>query len=59
MSGIDIVKLVVGIVACEGAGGIGAIFTMPAIPTWYAGLKKPAFTPANSAFGPVGSLFTF
>ena len=53
LSGIDIIKLVVSIVACEGAGGIGAIFTTPAIPTWYAGLKKPAFTPPNSAFGPV------
>ena len=53
MSGIDIVKLIVSIVACEGAGGIGAIFTTPAIPTWYVGLKKPAFTPPNSAFGPV------
>jgi translocator protein len=53
LSGIDIVKLIVSIVACEGAGGIGAIFTTPAIPTWYAGLKKPTFTPPNSAFGPV------
>jgi benzodiazapine receptor len=53
LSGTDIVKLIVSIVACEGAGGIGAIFTTPAIPTWYAGLKKPAFTPPNSAFGPV------
>jgi benzodiazapine receptor len=53
MSWIDIVKLVVSIVACEGAGGIGAIFTTPAIPTWYKSLKKPSFTPPNSAFGPV------
>ena len=53
MSGIDIVKLIVSIVACEGAGGIGAIFTTPAITTWYAGLRKPTFTPPNSVFGPV------
>jgi tryptophan-rich sensory protein len=53
MSGIDIIKLIVSIVACEGAGGIGAIFTTPAITTWYAGLKKPTFTPPNSVFGPV------
>jgi translocator protein len=53
MSWIDIVKLVVSIVACQGAGGIGAFFTTPAIPTWYKSLKKPAFTPPNSAFGPV------
>jgi benzodiazapine receptor len=50
---MDIVKLIVSIVACEGAGGIGAIFTTPAIPTWYAGLKKPAFTPPKSVFGPI------
>lgn len=53
MSGADIIKLVISIVACEGAGGIGAIFTTPVIPTWYAGLKKPTFTPPNSAFGPI------
>ncbi len=53
MSMADIVKLVVSIVVCEGAGGIGAIFTRDAIPTWYAGLKKPAFTPPNSVFGPI------
>ncbi len=53
MSGADIVRLVVSVVACEGAGGIGALFTRNAISTWYAGLKKPAFTPPNSAFGPV------
>ena len=53
MSGTDIIKLIISIVACEGAGGIGAIFTTPAIPTWYAGLKKPTFTPPNSVFGPI------
>jgi benzodiazapine receptor len=53
MSWIDIVKLIVSIVACEGAGGIGAIFTTPSIPNWYKGLKKPAFTPPNSVFGPI------
>ncbi len=53
MSTGDIIKLVVSIAACEGAGGIGAIFTTNAIPTWYAGLSKPAFTPPNAAFGPV------
>jgi tryptophan-rich sensory protein len=53
MSGADIVKLIVSIVVCEGAGGIGAIFTTPSIPIWYKGLKKPAFTPPNAVFGPV------
>jgi translocator protein len=53
MSGADIIKLIVAIVICEGSGGIGAIFTTPAIPTWYKGLKKPGFTPPNSVFGPI------
>jgi len=53
MSGMDIARLVISIVACEGAGGIGAIFTSRAISTWYAGLKKPSFTPPKSAFTPV------
>jgi benzodiazapine receptor len=53
MSWAELVKLIVSIFVCEGAGGVGAIFTTPAIPTWYAGLKKPAFTPPNSVFGPI------
>ena len=53
MNSADIIKLVVCIAACEGAGGIGAFLTRKVISTWYAALKKPAFTPPNSVFGPV------
>ncbi len=53
MDWADAVKLIVSVALCEGAGGIGAIFTTPAIPTWYRSLKKPAFTPPGWAFGPV------
>ncbi|WAC05422.1 MAG: tryptophan-rich sensory protein [Methanoregula sp.] len=35
------------------AGAIGSIFTMEAIPTWYAALQKPSFTPPAWIFGPV------
>jgi benzodiazapine receptor len=49
----DVVRLVVSIVVCQLAGGIGAIFTSPAIPTWYASLEKPAFQPPNWLFFPV------
>jgi benzodiazapine receptor len=55
MSGMksrDIVKLVVSLVACQGAGAIGSIFTAPAIPTWYAALQKPSFNPPNWLFAP-------
>lgn len=53
MAWMDIVKLIVSVVVCEAAGGIGAIFTTPAIGTWYVSLKKPSFTPPNSVFGPI------
>jgi benzodiazapine receptor len=49
----DIVRLVVSIVVCQVAGGLGAIFTTPAIPTWYASLNKPPFNPPNWVFFPV------
>jgi benzodiazapine receptor len=48
----DVSKLVVSIVACQCAGGIGSIFTTSAIPTWYAALEKPFFTPPNWLFAP-------
>lgn len=50
---IEIIKLGVSIIVCQAAGFIGSIFTTPAIPTWYASLKKPAFTPPNWLFAPV------
>ena len=48
-----IIKLVVSILACFAAAGIGSLFTFKAIPNWYTGLKKPPYTPPNWAFGPV------
>jgi translocator protein len=53
VSWVDVIKLIASILICEGAGGIGAIFTTPAIPGWYKGLKKPGFTPPNYVFGPI------
>jgi translocator protein len=49
----DVIKLVISIIACFAAAGIGSLFTLKAIPNWYAGLKKPSYTPPNWAFGPV------
>ena len=34
-------------------GAAGTLFTEPAIPTWYAALAKPDFTPPNWLFAPV------
>ena len=41
----NFLKLVVAIVVSELAGVIGSVFTISAIPTWYAGLAKPALNP--------------
>ncbi|MEN9390449.1 MAG: hypothetical protein RLZZ283_549 [Candidatus Parcubacteria bacterium] len=45
--------LVACIAVCQLAGLIGTIFTLDAIPTWYAFLDKPSFSPPNWLFGPV------
>ena len=56
---IEIARLVASIIICQGAGLIGSIFTTPAIPTWYAALRKPFFRPPNWLFAPVWiTLFT-
>jgi len=46
-------KLITSIIICQLAGVLGSIFTRPAIPTWYATLKKPSFTPPDGVFSPV------
>ena len=46
-------KLVIAIVVSELAGVIGSVFTISAIPNWYAGLVKPALNPPSWVFGPV------
>ncbi|MGQ9708290.1 MAG: TspO/MBR family protein [bacterium] len=52
----DIVKLIISIALPLAAGALGNIATMPAIPTWYQGLNKPAFNPPRWLFGPAWSL---
>lgn len=49
----NIIALAISIGVSELAGVIGAIFITPSIPTWYAGLAKPALNPAAWVFGPV------
>lgn len=48
-----IILLLLAIGICLLAGSIGSVFTTPAIPTWYAGLAKPDFTPPSWIFAPV------
>lgn len=38
---------------CLAAGGIGSVATISQIPTWYATLQKPSWTPPSWLFGPV------
>jgi tryptophan-rich sensory protein len=49
-------NLIAAIVICLLAGAIGSVFTFNSIPTWYASLVKPSFSPPNWVFGPVWTL---
>lgn len=44
------------IILAQLAGLLGSLFTFSAIPTWYAALTKPFFSPPNFVFGPVWTL---
>jgi len=50
-------KILIGIsffvILCLSIGGLSGFITQAAIPTWYAGLEKPFFTPPNWLFAPV------
>ncbi len=45
-------KLAASFAVCFLAALIGSVFTAGAIPTWYANLAKPEFTPPGWLFGP-------
>lgn len=53
MKGYDWLTLAGFVALCEGAGGLGTIFTAPAIDGWYAALAKPELAPPNWVFGPI------
>ncbi|MFA7198446.1 MAG: TspO/MBR family protein [Methanoculleus sp.] len=48
-----VVQFLASVGVCLLAGLIGSVFTIPAIPGWYAALVKPALIPPSWVFGPV------
>jgi len=55
----NIFKFIISIIVCQAAGLVGAIFTTPAIGSWYATLNKPSFTPSGSFIGAVWTVLFF
>ena len=47
------ISLIVFLIVCLGAGGLGAIATTPEIDDWYKTVAKPSRSPPDSVFGPV------
>ena len=52
----DLYKLVTSVSGCLFVGFAGSIATSPSIPTWYATLQKPIFSPPNFVFAPVWTI---
>ncbi len=51
----SLIGLGIWIGICFGAAFIGSVFTNPSVPTWYASLAKPSWTPPDFVFGLVWS----
>lgn len=56
MTTTSLIRLAACLGLCLGIGAIGGLVTAPEIPTWYAGLTKPSWTPPNWAFPVVWNL---
>ncbi|MDX2205865.1 MAG: TspO/MBR family protein [Hyphomicrobiaceae bacterium] len=46
----SLLRLVACLALCYAIAAVGGYITVQNIPTWYAGLSKPAWTPPNSLF---------
>lgn len=53
MSRSNIIKLTISLLVPLSVGAVAGMFTSQAVPTWYASLNRPSFSPPNWVFGPV------
>lgn len=53
------IRFVAAVILCELVGLAATPITIKAIPTWYAALEKPFFSPPNWVFGPVWTTLYF
>ncbi len=53
MSWSNIAKLIFSLIIPLSIGAVAGMFTSQSVPTWYASLNKPSFSPPNWVLGPV------
>ena len=57
MKAIQAIKLIISLVVCFGASGLGAVFMADdSVTNWYAQLQKPNITPPDWVFGPAWTI---
>jgi benzodiazapine receptor len=52
----QVVGLVLSVLVCFAAAGLGSVWTAKSVGTWYQALEKPSWNPPNWLFGPVWSV---